>query len=249
MNILTRAKHNHPLIYLRGIMSKDLAAVLDFMYHGQVNVYQEDLTAFLALAQELQLKGLQEMSQGEGGQSARKRRRAEAEESGRQGEEPMVPEQEELEEPEPAAAASSGAAGIKVEEPEVAAGRWPVEPQALWPVEAAAYPFDPPAGYFAEQKVYVAEGGLEELDMQIAAMMEWGEDKVQGAWCRAGVQCNPQVWTCKVCGKKATRGGKPDMRDHIEANHVEGVSHPCSICGKTYKSVTDLPHIGFLTRL
>ena len=45
------------------------------------------------------------------------------------------------------------------------------------------------------------------------------------------------VWTCKVCGKKATKGGKPDMRDHIEANHVEGVSHPCNICGKTYKLV------------
>ena len=40
---------------------------------------------------------------------------------------------------------------------------------------------------------------------------------------------------CQVCGKKAAKGRKDHMRDHIETNHLEGVSHPCSICGKTYK--------------
>ena len=61
MKLLQRTKRQqHPLIYLRGIEAKDLASVLDFIYHGQVNVYQEDLQSFLTLAQELQLKGLQE---------------------------------------------------------------------------------------------------------------------------------------------------------------------------------------------
>ena len=43
---------------MRGIKSKDIVAILDFIYHGEANIYQEDLNEFLALAEELQLKGL-----------------------------------------------------------------------------------------------------------------------------------------------------------------------------------------------
>jgi len=50
--------HPHPYIYLRGVSYCDLSSVLDFMYHGEVNVAQEDLNSFLAVAEELQIKGL-----------------------------------------------------------------------------------------------------------------------------------------------------------------------------------------------
>ena len=56
--ILKNIKHSHPLIYLKGIKFKDLEAVLSFMYLGQVNLAQEDLDSFLALAEELEMKGL-----------------------------------------------------------------------------------------------------------------------------------------------------------------------------------------------
>ena len=36
----------------------DLVAMMDFLYHGEANVLQENLDSFLALANELQLKGL-----------------------------------------------------------------------------------------------------------------------------------------------------------------------------------------------
>ena len=57
-DMLRSNKHNHPLIYMRGVQFKNLKAVLDFIYHGVANIYQEDLDGFLALAEELQLKGL-----------------------------------------------------------------------------------------------------------------------------------------------------------------------------------------------
>ena len=57
-SMLKRNKHSHPLIYMRGLKSKDLVSIMDFIYHGEANIYQEDLDAFLALAEELQLKGL-----------------------------------------------------------------------------------------------------------------------------------------------------------------------------------------------
>ena len=58
--VLKRNLSSHPMIYMRGIRTKDMVAVVDFIYHGQTNVSQEDLDGFLALAGELQLKGLAE---------------------------------------------------------------------------------------------------------------------------------------------------------------------------------------------
>ena len=57
-NLLSRKKHTHPLIYMRGVKSEDLLAIIDFLYCGEANVYQENLDSFLSLAKEFQLKGL-----------------------------------------------------------------------------------------------------------------------------------------------------------------------------------------------
>merc|ERR1719494_1400581 len=56
--IFQKSKHSHPLIYLKGFQSKDFTSILDFLYFGEANVYQEDLDSFLAIAEEIQLKGL-----------------------------------------------------------------------------------------------------------------------------------------------------------------------------------------------
>ena len=55
---LTRNKHNHPLVYMRGMKSENLLAIVDFLYYGKVNVYQQNLDSFLVIAEEFQLKGL-----------------------------------------------------------------------------------------------------------------------------------------------------------------------------------------------
>jgi len=57
-NILRRNPHQHPLLYLKGVKYSDLQSVLNFMYHGEVNVAQEELNSFLAVAEELSVKGL-----------------------------------------------------------------------------------------------------------------------------------------------------------------------------------------------
>ena len=38
LNILKRNKHSHPLIYMRGVKSENLTAMVDFFYHGKSNV-------------------------------------------------------------------------------------------------------------------------------------------------------------------------------------------------------------------
>ena len=56
--LLEQNKHSHPLIYMRGMKSKDLVAIVNFLYLGETNVYQENLDTFLNIAEELDLKGL-----------------------------------------------------------------------------------------------------------------------------------------------------------------------------------------------
>jgi len=56
--VLRRNPHQHPLIYLKGVKFSDLGSILNFMYLGEANVAQEDLNKFLAVAEELQVKGL-----------------------------------------------------------------------------------------------------------------------------------------------------------------------------------------------
>jgi len=57
-SILKQNPHQHPLLYLKGVQFTDMQAVLNFMYHGEVNVAQEELNSFLAVAEDLEVKGL-----------------------------------------------------------------------------------------------------------------------------------------------------------------------------------------------
>jgi len=57
-SILRRNPHQHPLLYLKGVLYDDMVSVLNFMYKGEVNIAQEQLNSFLAVAEDLQVKGL-----------------------------------------------------------------------------------------------------------------------------------------------------------------------------------------------
>ena len=61
-SILRRNRHEHPLLYLKGVKNKDLVSVLNFMYHGEVSVAQEELNSFLSVAEDLNVKGLTQNS-------------------------------------------------------------------------------------------------------------------------------------------------------------------------------------------
>ena len=56
--IISKTKNSSPLIYMRGMKARELVYVLDFIYKGEVDVFEDDLPGFLALAEELELQGL-----------------------------------------------------------------------------------------------------------------------------------------------------------------------------------------------
>ena len=57
-NILRKVKQVNPVIYLHGIQAKELYSVMDYIYEGEVQLYQEDLDYFLELAQKLRIEGM-----------------------------------------------------------------------------------------------------------------------------------------------------------------------------------------------
>ena len=68
-------------------------------------------------------------------------------------------------------------------------------------------------------------GDFAALDSKVKSMMEKSQNLDSSGTKRA--------YICKVCGKE---GAGINIRDHIEANHLEGVSLPCNVCGKVFRS-------------
>jgi len=57
--ILQNNDHSHPLIYLNGIDSRNLQFIIDYIYEGEVHLFQEQLDSFLDVACKLQIAGLE----------------------------------------------------------------------------------------------------------------------------------------------------------------------------------------------
>ena len=193
-NLLKRNKHPHPLIYMRAMKSDDLFAIVDFLYRGKANVYQENLDSFLAIAEELQLKGLMgkadddEMTQTEIVKI------------------PVSKKVYQTHSKEVNILKSSSQFPKSVTEEIIGNDRNEV-------------------GRTLAQTSYFSGDLTLELDEKCNSMMEKTSKKVENT-------TNP-CYRCNVCGKEATNG---NVKKHIEANHLEGVSIPCNSCEKTFGS-------------
>ena len=75
---------------------------------------------------------------------------------------------------------------------------------------------------------------MTELDELVKSMMEEGPNVIS-----YGKGKKQKANVCKICGKE---GQIVAIRDHIEANHLEGKSLPCSQCDKTFRTRVSLMH-------
>ena len=187
--ILQRNKHPHPLIYLRGFQAQDLNAILDFLYFGEANVYQENLDSFLAIAEELRLKGLTGQTSSD-----------------------LVEEQENGSNPKPI---------HKTKEPSPAYNNINDADEAS-KVIAVSTKFS---------------GDMQAIDEKVKSMMEKGQNMIQSGKQANGTPMRKTAFICKVCGKE---GRVHVIKDHIEANHLEGISIPCDYCDKTFTARINL---------
>ena len=167
---------------MRGVKSENLLAVVDFLYRGEASVYQENLDSFLAIAEELQLKGL--MGQTEINLNTN-----------------PTP-QEIYRKPV-----------YKMETPNLN------NEQIQTNLESKVDKWEK-----IEIPNFVS-GDLQQLDEKVKSMIERSENLLPNGKEKAKI--------CKLCGKE---GSAITLRDHIEAHHLEGVSLPCDLCGKKFRS-------------
>jgi len=59
-SILTKNSHPHPIIFMKDIRGDEMEALISFMYKGEVNVSQGNLSEFLKTAESLRIRGLTE---------------------------------------------------------------------------------------------------------------------------------------------------------------------------------------------
>ena len=57
-NIFHRNTHSHPLLYLDGVDHEEINLMLDYIYQGEVQIYQDYLDRFLNIANKFKLDGL-----------------------------------------------------------------------------------------------------------------------------------------------------------------------------------------------
>ena len=177
-NLLASNDHSQPLVFMRGSRSEDVVALLDFLYQGEANVFQENINSFLELAEELQLSGLNQTKQE------------------------IISQINSVKKGRPKKYFKKAKFCPKYESSDV-------DSKFIEGLEKTI-------AITKESE----DAELQELDLQINAMMKFSQVKVEG---------QGRMRICKVCGKE---GQRSNIMDHIEAHHITGFSHHCGICGK-----------------
>ena len=206
-NILKKNRHPHPLIYMKGTKIEDLLAILDFLYCGEANVFQEHLDSFLVMAEELKLKGLTAQKDV--------------------GDENTNPKEKEI---KPKMICKREASGPNVgqtnlaqpilkrekilstsETNNVASDNEPVPSDEL------------SQGRTISLQDFVSDQ-IQEHDAKVKSLMEKSQHRASDG---------KMAFKCRVCEKE---GQRFNIRQHIETNHFDRVSTPCNMCGKAFTS-------------
>jgi len=212
-DLLRRNKHLHPLIYMRGVKSEVLMAIIDFLYCGEANIYHENIDAFLSIAEEFNLKGLT-------GNIHVK----EAEE--------ISNDEQSKEKSEITMINAKKSTRTKAEQPKLEKINFKSDERNLnMDVEAKINQnLTERAKALPPHEIHKNTNAIRDLDETVKSLMIKSETILTK-------RNNRRADKCTVCGKE---GEGTNIRNHIETQHLEGVSIPCNDCDQTFRSRTSL---------
>ena len=182
---LNNKPNTHPLLCLDGIMLDDLKNIMDYIYNGEVQIFQDNLDRFLSIAQKLKLEGLMGTD------------------------DPEPKEEQSYSVPENVNANTEVTETKQIE-------------------KTKAHPRQKSREIVAMDKI-VAPISTENIDEIRKTLQQYIETGADGNL------------KCTICGKEAScppsapRVGRRNLEFHIET-HLEGLSFPCQLCGKTLRS-------------
>ena len=177
-NIFKNSKKQDTLICLDGVTSEDIKNVLDYIYLGEAQIYQDQLDRFLSVAEKLKLEGL--LSQGE----------------------------EET----------------KHEENISSSQQTPFENEKFIMDQIIVNDTsDRQVPERSSRKMVRTNESMTDHSELDSKILEYGE-RVDG-----GRKCN-------ACNKIVPGKGTTNFRNHVEVNHMEGLSFDCQHCDITFRS-------------
>jgi len=263
--LLKKNPAQHPVIVLWDVSPRDLAAILDFMYHGEVNVKQDHLNSFLAVAERLRVRGLcqNENSAGSSGNSTTKftnnaeKPKLQARPSESSFSEPSSKKSrigsftqshdDEIEElPAPVAVKQ------ELSDPSPPIAPPPIRRAPIAPIVHTPQPvvqqFAPPPP--PQEDYQIAESGQYDESMQGSEYGDYsGYEDEMGYGAEGGMMdqsqgkggaydFNEEDIKCTFCGKTfATPGSK---NRHVLTVHQKVEPHQCDICHRFYKNKNSL---------
>jgi len=248
-SVLKRNRHEHPLLYLKDVKFCDIVSVLNFMYQGEVNVAQEELNSFLAVAEDLKVKGLTQNEPPGHTEQDQKPKGREREEYHKVTPPVTYPsclqakplsshtsssafQDDDIQEIVPVKSEPGGLHQQQslVQEYIDNASNFggvvadPNDDNTIYDEEFADYNYGDNQAYLGEY-TQRGMGGAKELDALVDQMMT------------KTVNLGQTEFMCNVC-KKVMRK-KRHMMCHVET-HIEGVTHVCNVCGKEFKTRNSL---------
>jgi len=261
-NVLRRNPHQNPLLYLKGVKYTDIQAVLNFMYHGEVNVAQDELNSFLSVAEDLKVKGLTQNNSDLPDVSINNKDKQKP-----QYRHPPPPLQRNVPPPTQKHKAEISnhktipppdddvveeAVHIK-SEPRESQSTSPtinIEPtvysssqaQNIAPMEQSLVSYQEEAGYeeyahYGEDHQYGDVATFQGVDGEVnksGKRNSMMEDEFENFFKSNSALVDGGAWSCFLCGKIAAHIG--NMRQHFEAHHFSLGAIQCEVCEKIFKT-------------
>ena len=252
-SLLGKNDHTHPMIFLRGVTSETLRALVHYVYFGKTSVLDENLEDFLNTGMELQIKGLAEWKTFE--------------EYGKTTDDDYITSFENLNKVESSekmdnqatncnatnildnfTVGKKGVVKKEVEKKDVVKKyvekkhienkyvedieRKSVEKKSIEKIhiEMEDVVKKDDEREEVEEKKLIAKGcptNIEALDLQIKSLMSVGKT----SWMFKNY--TKKKYACNICGKEDYYS---NIKRHIEFSHIEGINIPCSQCGKMHKT-------------
>jgi len=248
-SVLRRNRHEHPLLYLKGVKFTDIVSVLNFMYHGEVNVAQEELNSFLAIAEDLKVKGLTQNETEKKSQNLHSSAVSKSQppviatpQINPRQQSPLyqppppskrlhqeVEEVEEIEEIEPPIVKHEPTAPTNhQEEPEP-------EPYSMQEYSENYTNYEEGVaddGFQYDSGGNILTGSVDENKGDCSELMESVPPDQNYP---LGPNGQSRGWRCRECDKRYV--SKTQMEDHIRTWHLGTTSsYPCKFCGKQFQS-------------
>ena len=217
-NLFRMNSHPHPVIFLPAVEASIVSAVLDYLYFGEANVENAELESFLALADQLGLDGLN------GPASENKQPLGLNDPASEMNKHPLIPNQHFQ-----MKTRDAGDFRCNIPSPPEDYSK-PINSTG-GKIEKESMKTSPQNDSSAEAKKNISRKRRtdEFLDFEVKSMMEMTQNMIRNGRGNA----KRHSYSCKVCGKE---GHGSNIKNHIKANHMEGLSVPCNICDKIFRS-------------